>query len=161
MNLIDEILEIVELDGRSELIMKLRYRKPIKTYEQIAKDFDLTRERIRQIEQKAIRMIVNKLKSNYELNKVMKQEKSIDTKVDKPMDSVDITIFCMSVDYLELSARAGNCLKIAGIETVDDLIKLTERDLRKMRNCGEVTIKEIKMKLSKYNLYLKGCKQFP
>jgi DNA-directed RNA polymerase alpha subunit len=39
---------------------------------------------------------------------------------------------------------------------VDDLIKLTERDLRKMRNCGEVTIKEIKMKLSKYNLYLKG-----
>ena len=52
-----------------------------------------------------------------------------------------------SVESLDLSARAGNCLKNAGISTIGELIKRSENELADMRNFGKKSFDEIKAKL--------------
>lgn len=44
---------------------------------------------------------------------------------------------------LELSVRAYNALKRVGINTIDDLCKLTEAELRKIKNLGKVSAEEV------------------
>lgn len=51
---------------------------------------------------------------------------------------------------LELSIRSENCLRRAGITTVEELKKLSDGDLMKIRNMGRKSIKEIKEKLAKW-----------
>src|SRR3989339_700132 len=48
-----------------------------------------------------------------------------------------------SVDELELSVRSANCLKIAGIKTIDELVKKNENEMLKYRNFGKKSLKEI------------------
>ena len=57
------------------------------------------------------------------------------------------------IDSLDLSVRAGNCLKRAGIYTVGDLCRRVDRssDLKNIRNCGYTSIIEIMDKLFYYN----------
>jgi DNA-directed RNA polymerase subunit alpha len=55
---------------------------------------------------------------------------------------------------LELSVRATNCLESEGITTVRDLVSKSEDQLLTVRNFGETTLKEVKAKLSEYNLDL-------
>ena len=62
----------------------------------------------------------------------------------------------MDLDRLELSTRAKNCLKAAGIASVEDLVELTEIDLFKTPNLGRATIEEIKVALSINSLSLKA-----
>jgi DNA-directed RNA polymerase subunit alpha len=52
-------------------------------------------------------------------------------------------ILQQSVDELELSVRAHNCLKAAGIKTMADLVVLTENDLLKFRNFGRKSLQEL------------------
>ncbi|MCX7919447.1 MAG: DNA-directed RNA polymerase subunit alpha [bacterium] len=69
-----------------------------------------------------------------------------------PNDILDKT-----VDDLELSVRAFNCLKSAGIKTIRDLILKTEAEMLKYRNFGRKSLNEIKELLAKMGLSL-GCK---
>lgn len=66
----------------------------------------------------------------------------------------------ISIDDLELSVRAYNCLKRAGINTIADLLDKTLDDLGKVRNLGKKSIDEIKEKLEShpggYHLKEKG-----
>ena len=66
----------------------------------------------------------------------------------------------ISIDELELSVRAYNCLKRAGINTIADLLDKTIDDLGKVRNLGKKSIDEIAEKLSNhpggFNLKQKG-----
>ncbi len=57
------------------------------------------------------------------------------------------------IDCLDLSVRASNCLKRAGIQTVGELIRRVDRasDLKGIRNCGRTSIIEIMDKLFYYN----------
>ncbi len=59
-----------------------------------------------------------------------------------------------TIEELDLSVRAYNCLKKANINTVGDLIKYKQQDLLKVRNLGRKTLKEIIEKLSSMNLSL-------
>ena len=52
------------------------------------------------------------------------------------------------IETLNLSSRAKNCLMRAEIEYVEQLIKLTEKDLLRLRNMGKHTVNEIKQKIS-------------
>lgn len=61
----------------------------------------------------------------------------------------------LSVDELELSVRAYNCLRRANIKTIGELCAYTEAALSKLRNMGDKTIKEIKAALAQRNLALK------
>ena len=50
----------------------------------------------------------------------------------------------MSIDDLDLSVRSNNCLRRAGINTVEELIQKTEADMIKVRNLGSKSLEEIK-----------------
>ena len=60
----------------------------------------------------------------------------------------------MSVNEIELSVRAANCLNNANITTVGELAMKTEADMLKYRNFGKKSLNEIKDKLSEMNLCL-------
>ena len=62
----------------------------------------------------------------------------------------------MPIEGLELSVRSYNCLKRAGIDTVEELIKKTEEDMMKVRNLGKKSLAEVKAKLAKFNLSLRN-----
>lgn len=62
----------------------------------------------------------------------------------------------MTIEELELSVRPLNCLKRAGILTVDDLIKRTEDEMLKVRNLGKKSLDEVIKKLESMNLGLKN-----
>ncbi len=59
-----------------------------------------------------------------------------------------------TIDELDLSVRSYNCLKNAGIFTVEELIVWSETRLRGLRNFGEKSLKEIKAKLAVMGLEL-------
>lgn len=61
----------------------------------------------------------------------------------------------MTVEELDLSVRSYNCLKRAGINTVDELIQRTEEDMMKVRNLGKKSLEEIQGKLSELELSLR------
>ncbi len=58
----------------------------------------------------------------------------------------------MSIEELELSVRSFNCLKRAGIGTVEDLISRTESDMMKVRNLGKKSFDEVTAKLHSLGL---------
>ena len=61
----------------------------------------------------------------------------------------------MTIEELELSVRSFNCLKRAGIDTVQDLTNRTEEDMIKVRNLGKKSLEEVIQKLHSLNLDLK------
>lgn len=58
----------------------------------------------------------------------------------------------MPIEELELSMRAFNCLKRAGINTVGELIQKTEQEISKVRNMGKKSLEEVKNKLAELGL---------
>lgn len=61
----------------------------------------------------------------------------------------------MTIEELDLSVRSFNCLKRAGINTVEDLINRTEDEMMRVRNLGRKSLDEIIGKLSTWGLILK------
>ena len=62
----------------------------------------------------------------------------------------------MSIEDMDLSVRSYNCLKRAGIHTVEDLTKKSEDDMLKVRNLGRKSLDEVIAKLASYGLGLKS-----
>ena len=60
----------------------------------------------------------------------------------------------MNIDELELSVRSYNCLKRAGINTVEELINKTPEDMMKVRNLGRKSLEEVLQKLKELGLEL-------
>lgn len=60
----------------------------------------------------------------------------------------------MTIEELDLSVRSYNCLKRAGINTVEDLINKTEEDMMKVRNLGRKSLEEVLQKLNALGLSL-------
>src|SRR6185503_1721832 len=60
----------------------------------------------------------------------------------------------MSLAELELSVRATNCLESEGITTVRDLVSRSEEELLEVRNFGETTLREVKIKLTERGMTL-------
>ena len=60
----------------------------------------------------------------------------------------------MNIDELELSVRSYNCLKRAGINTVEELINRTPEDMMKVRNLGRKSLEEVLAKLKELGLEL-------
>ena len=69
-------------------------------------------------------------------------------------DEAVIKVLNKSIDELNLSLRASNCLKNANIRTIGELTKKTEDDLAKTRNFGKISLMEIKTKLHELGLTL-------
>ncbi len=60
----------------------------------------------------------------------------------------------LSIEELDLSVRSYNCLKRAGINTVEDLANKTEEDMMKVRNLGRKSLEEVLNKMSELGLEL-------
>ncbi|MFD2680971.1 DNA-directed RNA polymerase subunit alpha [Bacillus seohaeanensis] len=61
----------------------------------------------------------------------------------------------MTIEELDLSVRSYNCLKRAGINTVQELANKTEEDMMKVRNLGRKSLEEVKVKLEDLGLGLR------
>ena len=61
----------------------------------------------------------------------------------------------LTIDELDLSVRSFNCLKRAGIHTVEDLINKSEDDMMKVRNLGRKSLEEVIAKLDSFGFTLK------
>ena len=61
----------------------------------------------------------------------------------------------MAIEELELSVRSYNCLKRAGINTVEELTRRTEADMMKVRNLGKKSLAEVKERLASLGLSLR------
>ena len=61
----------------------------------------------------------------------------------------------MTIEELDMSIRSFNCLKRAGIDTVEDLISKREEDMIKVRNLGRKSLEEIIQKLNSLGLSLR------
>ena len=61
----------------------------------------------------------------------------------------------MTIEELDMSVRSFNCLKRAGIDTVEDLTNRTEEDMIKVRNLGKKSLEEVIQKLDSLGLSLR------
>lgn len=66
----------------------------------------------------------------------------------EPTTSGSEKVLQMTIEELDLSVRSFNCLKRAGINTVEDLINRTEEDMMKVRNLGRKSLEEVISKLA-------------
>ena len=80
--------------------------------------------------------------------------KSVDVMVEKEDDQKE-KVLEMSIDELELSVRSYNCLKRAGINTVEELTNKTPEDMMKVRNLGRKSLDEVYAKLKELGLSLR------
>lgn len=65
----------------------------------------------------------------------------------------------MTIEELDLSVRSYNCLKRAGINTVQELTQKTEEEMMKVRNLGRKSLEEVQQKLAVLNLSLKQSEE--
>ena len=65
----------------------------------------------------------------------------------------------MNIDELELSVRSYNCLKRAGINTVEELTNKTPEDMMKVRNLGRKSLEEVLAKLKELGLSLNNSEE--
>lgn len=79
--------------------------------------------------------------------------KSVDVMVESVTDEKE-KVLEMNIDELELSVRSYNCLKRAGINTVEELINKTPEDMMKVRNLGRKSLDEVLAKLKELGLSL-------
>ena len=75
--------------------------------------------------------------------------------VDKGDDAKE-KVLEMTIEELDLSVRSFNCLKRAGINTVEDLTNRTEDDMMKVRNLGKKSLDEVINKLHSFGLELRS-----
>ena len=79
--------------------------------------------------------------------------KTAEVMVEKEDDEKE-KVLEMSIDELELSVRSFNCLKRAGINTVEELTNRTSEDMMKVRNLGRKSLEEVLAKLKELGLQL-------
>lgn len=97
--------------------------------------------------------------------KIMQEHLKLFIALTDRMDNVEIMVekeedqkekaLEMTIEELELSVRSFNCLKRAGINTVEELTHKTEDDMMKVRNLGKKSLDEVKNKLEELGLGLK------
>jgi DNA-directed RNA polymerase subunit alpha len=71
-------------------------------------------------------------------------------------DSEKEKVLDLTIDELDLSVRSFNCLKRAGISTVEDLTNKSEEDMMKVRNLGRKSLEEVIAKLKSFGFTLKS-----
>jgi DNA-directed RNA polymerase subunit alpha len=80
--------------------------------------------------------------------------KNVEVMVEKEEDKKE-KVLEMSIEELDLSVRSYNCLKRAGINTVEDLTNRTEEEMMKVRNLGRKSLEEVLNKLTDLGFSLK------
>jgi DNA-directed RNA polymerase subunit alpha len=74
-----------------------------------------------------------------------------------PVEAVVISEAAIPIEDLDLSVRSYNCLKREGINTVSELVALSENQLMNIRNFGQKSVFEVRDKLIEMGLSLKDA----
>lgn len=82
------------------------------------------------------------------------EAKEAEIMVEKEEDQKE-KVLEMTIEELDLSVRSYNCLKRAGINTVQELTTKTEEDMMKVRNLGRKSLEEVQYKLQELGLNLR------
>ena len=77
----------------------------------------------------------------------------------EPEDNSKEKVLEMTIEELDLSVRAFNCLKRAGINTVAELVQRNQEDMMKVRNLGKKSLEEVEQKLVALGLALKTSEE--
>lgn len=111
--------------------------------------------------QEAVNVAAQRLESHLNIfkfgipeEKIVPELPKIEKKVIPTIEPLEDENLDKSVDDLELSVRAFNCLKAAGLRTIRDLVLKGEPEMLKYRNFGRKSLNEIKDLLTKMNLSL-------
>ncbi len=104
---------------------------------------------------KIMRKYINPFVQYFEIGQDTVEQVDITDEEESPdVDEELVAKLATSLLELEFSVRASNCLEASSIETVGQLVKLTEADLLKLRSFGKTSLREIKRKLSDMGLCL-------
>ncbi|MHB8124490.1 MAG: DNA-directed RNA polymerase subunit alpha [Desulfitobacteriaceae bacterium] len=76
---------------------------------------------------------------------------NVEIMVEKEEEAKDKILY-MTIEELDLSVRSYNCLKRAGINSVEELTQKTEEDMIKVRNLGRKSLEEVEQKLNELSL---------
>lgn len=160
------------LTEREQKVLDLRFVHGL-TYEQCGYRFNVTRERIRQIEAKAIRKLRHPSRSKkwykdtidkaFEIdaerarlereNEELKQRlEALGEKIERDAKQEENRLKSTDIAYMDLSVRSYNCLKRAGINTLDDLSQMNYEKLTKVRNLGRKSLGEVISKAKEFGI---------
>ena len=106
---------------------------------------------------KILRKHLNPFVQYFELGSETANDEAIDALRDANRATIDPELqqkLNMTVQELDLSVRANNCLESAKIQTVRDLVKKTDSELLKVRSFGKTSLREVKRKLVDMGLSL-------
>lgn len=152
------------LTYREQSVIQMRYRDNL-TLEEVSKRFDLTRERIRQIEAKGLRKLYRsirvliKKKNGYDekiealTKEILVLQAQIDTQgtVPQPVLYTMAEVLKLPIEDMDFSVRTYNCLKRGRIETIKDIVTYKD-NLLHIRNLGIHSLDEIIAKISELGL---------
>ena len=79
--------------------------------------------------------------------------------VAEPEENKSERLLDMTIEELDLSVRAYNCLKRAGINTVNELVQKNQEDMMKVRNLGKKSLEEVEQKLQALGLGLRATEE--
>ena len=103
----------------------------------------------------AISLAANILSDHLSLFANLSEEMMGKTLLVEREETIKEKVLEMTIEELDMSVRSFNCLKRAGINTVEDLICKTEEDMIKVRNLGKKSLEEVIQKLHSLGLDLK------
>ena len=169
------------LTEREQGVLACRFQRKL-TLEQTGKEYGITRERIRQIEAKALRKLRHPTRANLmkavplpelqakhteycnlkdEYEWLKKAFESLTVQKAEPGVIIPMAEHAsrleMPIEELDLSVRSFNCLKRRGVNTLRDIVGMTEYELAQVRNLGRKSYEEVIEKLKEYGLGLKGA----
>lgn len=162
------------LTEREKNILKRRFAE-LKKYEEIGKNLSLTRQRVKQIETKALRKMGHPNRAKYLIHGVSGVVENIQTRYYNKFIDLESKLIALCkinekaadkiildnesrkkyaapiyLEDMDLSVRAYNCLKRVGVNTLDELSKMDYDELIKIRNLGKGSAYEIMSKLNQY-----------
>ena len=94
------------------------------------------------------RILIEHFQILVNLNEIADETGLMIAKVEDP----NVKILETSIDDLDLSVRAYNCLKRAGIQTLKNLVDKSENEMMKIRNLGKKSLKEVMDKVKDMGL---------
>ena len=102
----------------------------------------------------AVSQAANLLNEHLKLFVDLSEDQYEDTQFSVNEDKDKGKILEMTIEELDLSVRSFNCLKRAGINTVEDLISKSEEEMMKVRNLGRKSFEEVRDKLTSLGFQL-------
>ena len=97
--------------------------------------------------------------------KILSKHLNLFINLTEKVDEVEITseedennkerVLEMTIEEMDLSVRSYNCLKRAGINTVEELIRKSDEEMMKVRNLGKKSLEEVQNKLNELGLNLR------